>query len=493
MPPHAPAGVLDDDRIPRTLPAGRTGTGRVPIGKGAVAANVSARPVRRALSSLRRGAKSCDAPAGAVPMLRSALLRPARLAIKAALPVGPPAPERWTSAQSDLATRPPSASCAAVRRSAPRTAAPAPGLREPENTVPIAATFEIEFLQYLDHEGRLVRDDLPAFARDVKQLVELYKTMSFVRVFDAKAVALQRTGKLGTYASCLGHEAAHVAVGSAMAEDDVFAPMYREYGAQFVRGVKPREVLMYWGGDERGNDFSGPPHDFSWCVPIATQCLHAAGAALAFKVRQEPRVAVAVLGDGGSSKADFYGAINVAGARQLPLVVVIVNNQWAISVPRRLQTGAQTLAQKGIAAGIECLQVDGNDLIAMRAAMDHAIKRARHGHGAMLIEAVTYRLSDHTTADDARRYRTEAEVKEAWQREPLKRLRHYLTSLNAWSERHEEAWKAECEKLVDAEVNAYLETRPQPVEAMFDHVYAELPADLAGQRAAALAPETHRP
>ncbi len=353
--------------------------------------------------------------------------------------------------------------------------------------MPIAATFEIEYLQYLDAEGKLVRDDLPDFAKDTKQLVELYKQMSFVRVFDSKAVALQRTGKLGTYASCLGMEAAHIAIGSAMAEDDVFAPMYREYGAQFFRGVKPREVLMYWGGDERGNDFSGPAHDFAWSVPIATQCLHAAGAALAFKIRKEPRVAVTVVGDGGSSKGDFYGAINVAGAMTLPLVCVIVNNQWAISVPRSAQTGAKTLAQKGIAAGLESIQVDGNDLIAMRAAMDHAIKRARHGHGGMVIEAVTYRLSDHTTADDARRYRPDAEVKEAWTREPLKRMKAYLIAQKAWSEKEEEAWKEECGKRVDIEVNAYLETKSQPLTAMFDFVYAELPTDLAQQRAQALA------
>ena len=274
-----------------------------------------------------------------------------------------------------------------------------------------------------------------------------------------------------------------------MAEDDVFAPMYREYGAQFFRGVKPREVLLYWGGDERGNDFSGPAHDFAWSVPIATQALHAAGAALAFKIRKEPRVAVAVVGDGGSSKADFYGAINVTGAMQLPLVTVIVNNQWAISVPRKAQTGAKTLAQKGIAAGIESVQVDGNDLIAMRAALDHAIKRARHGHGGSLIEAVTYRLSDHTTADDARRYRPEAEVKDAWQREPMKRLKAYLMSLNAWTEKEEESWKADCAARVDVEVNAYLETKSQTVEAIFDFTYAEVPADLATQRASALAAE----
>jgi pyruvate dehydrogenase E1 component alpha subunit len=364
---------------------------------------------------------------------------------------------------------------------------PAPPCAATEDTLSIAATFEIEFLQFLDADGRLVRNDLPAIARDIRQLIELYKQMLFVRVFDAKAVALQRTGKLGTYASCLGHEAAHVAIGSAMAEDDVFAPSYREYGAQFYRGVKPREVLLYWGGDERGSNFSGPAHDFPWCVPIATQCLHAAGAALAFKTRKEPRVAVCTVGDGGSSKADFNSALNVAGAMQLPLVAVIVNNQWAISVPRSAQTGAKTLAQKGIAAGLECLQVDGNDLIAMRTAMDHAIKRARHGHGGMVIEAVTYRLSDHTTADDARRYRPDDEVKAAWQREPLKRMKAYLMALNAWTEQEEEAWKAECATRVDAEVNAYLETKAQPVEAMFDYTWAELPADLAAQRAEAIA------
>ncbi|MEO8461107.1 MAG: pyruvate dehydrogenase (acetyl-transferring) E1 component subunit alpha [Dokdonella sp.] len=355
--------------------------------------------------------------------------------------------------------------------------------------MPIAATFEIEYLQYLDAEGKLTRSDLPAFARDIKQLISAYKEMLMVRIFDGKAIALQRTGKLGTYAPCLGHEATYLAIGSAMQEDDVFAPSYREYGAQFHRGVKPRELLMYWGGDERGSNFSGPQHDFPWCVPIGTQCLHAAGAALAFKIRKEPRVAVCTVGDGGSSKADFNSAINVAGAMQLPLVAIIVNNQWAISVPRSAQTGAKTLAQKGIAAGLECLQVDGNDLIAMRTALDYAIKRARHGHGGMVIEAVTYRLSDHTTADDARRYRPDEQVKAAWEREPLRRMKAYLTTLNAWGDEEEEKWKEQCTQYVDAEVNAYLETKSQPIEAMFDYTYAELPTDLVEQKAQAMAPE----
>ncbi|WP_374601317.1 pyruvate dehydrogenase (acetyl-transferring) E1 component subunit alpha [Arenimonas sp.] len=348
------------------------------------------------------------------------------------------------------------------------------------------ATFEIEYLQYLGPDGRLVRDDLPEFAKDRRNLVELFKHMLLVRTFDSKSVALQRTGKLGTYASCLGHEAAHIGIGSAMQYDDVLAPSYREYGAQFMRGVKPRDVLMYWGGDERGNDFSGPPHDYPWCVPIATQCLHAAGAALAFKLRGEPRVAVTCVGDGGSSKTDTYAAINSAGAYALPFVLCIINNQWAISVPRKAQTGAKTLAQKGLAGGLDCVQVDGNDIIAVRAAMDHALKRARNGHGGSVLELVTYRLSDHTTADDARRYRDDAEVKEAWEREPMSRLRTFLISEGVWSEAEEAEWKEKCGKLVDIEVNAYLETKVQPVEAMFDYLYAELPAELEAQRADAI-------
>ncbi len=352
--------------------------------------------------------------------------------------------------------------------------------------MPTVATFDIEYLQYLGPDGRLVRDDLPEFARDRQNLVELFKQMLLVRSFDTKAVALQRTGKLGTYASCLGHEATHVGIGSAMQYDDVFAPSYREYGAQFMRGVKPREVLMYWGGDERGNDFSGPPHDYSWCVPIGTQNLHAAGAALAFKLRGEPRVAVACVGDGGSSKTDTYAAINAAGAYTLPFIQCIINNQWAISVPRNAQTGAKTLAQKGLAGGLDCVQVDGNDIIAVRAAMDHAILRARNGHGGSVIEFVTYRLSDHTTADDARRYRGEEEVKAAWEREPFTRLRTFLIAEKVWSETEEAKWKEECNRIADEEVNAYLETKVQPVEAMFDYLYAELPADVAAQRADAL-------
>ena len=352
----------------------------------------------------------------------------------------------------------------------------------------VAATFEIQYLQYLGPDGKLVAE-LPEAFRDPKALLPLFKQMLYVRTFDTKSIALQRTGKLGTYAASLGHEATHVGIGASMRPEDVFAPSYREYGAQFMRGVQPREVLLYWGGDERGNDFAGPKHDYPWCVPISTQCLMAAGAALAFKLRGESRIAVSCCGDGGSSKTDFYAALNSAGAFTSPLVLCVINNGWAISVPRTAQTGAQTLAQKGLAGGLDCLQVDGNDLIAVLEGMRRAVERARNGKGGSVIEFMTYRLHDHTTADDARRYRDDAEVKAAWEREPMTRLRTYLTAQKLWDEKQEAEWLVECGKLIDIEINAYLETPVQPVEAMFDYLYADPPPDLLAQRAAAIALE----
>lgn len=343
------------------------------------------------------------------------------------------------------------------------------------------AEFRIPYRQVLDPEGRVVAE-LPAFASDPEQLLRLYRLMTLTRTFDTKAINLQRTGKLGTYASCLGHEAAHVGIGAAMRPEDCFAPMYREYGAQFWRGVKMEEVLLYWGGDERGNDFAGPKHDFPWCVPIGTQCLHAAGAALAFKLRKEPRCAVSVIGDGGTSQGDFYEALNLAAVRDLPVVFVVVNNKWAISVPLAMQTASKTLAQKAIAAGMPGIQVDGNDVIAVRQTMEEALERARSGHGPMLVEAVTYRLSDHTTADDASRYREKGEVEAAWKAEPMMRIRRYLMESGAWSEQQEEDLKADCAQQVDAAVAAYLDTPVQPVESMFDSMFAELPEAMVEQR-----------
>jgi len=346
------------------------------------------------------------------------------------------------------------------------------------------AEFKVEYLQYLDAQGNL-NGEPPAFARDDAALLKMFGAMLRARLFDTKAVNLQRIGKLGTYASCLGQEAAHVGVGAATRPEDAVAIVYREIGTLFWRGVRMKDVLMYWGGDERGNDFAGPRHDFPWCVPIATQTLHAAGAAMAFKARKERRCAVAFIGDGGTSEGSFYEAINLAGARQLPVVFMVVNNRWAISVPIEQQTAAHTLAQKAIAAGIPGMQVDGNDVIAVRDATSRALEKARNGGGPTVIEALTYRLSDHTTADDATRYRGVDEVNEAWQVEPLIRLRRLLTARGALDEAREQAMKAEFSREVDAAVQEYFDTDKQSTDAMFDYLFANPPRHIETQKAIA--------
>ena len=345
------------------------------------------------------------------------------------------------------------------------------------------AAFEVFCRRFLNEDGTPCAE-LPEFATDAAGLVPLYRTMVLTRTFDEKAIALQRTGRLGTYASALGEEAVGVGVASAMRPEDVLLPSFREQAAQIWRGAKLTELLLYWGGDERGSAFEGPEQDFPICVPVGTQFPHGCGVALAFKRRGEPRAAVCVGGDGATSKGDFYEAINVAGVWRLPVVFVIANNQWAISVPRSAQSAADTLAQKAIAAGIPGEQVDGNDVIAVREASARALDRARAGKGPTLIEALTYRLADHTTADDARRYREDNEVSARWKAEPVARLRTYLVSQDAWSKEDEERLRAECAEEVEAAVEAYLNTPPPPATAMIDHLFQGLPLPLADQRRA---------
>jgi pyruvate dehydrogenase E1 component alpha subunit len=353
----------------------------------------------------------------------------------------------------------------------------------------IVAQFEISFSRFLDSSAQLVAE-LPAFARDSAVLEELYRMMMLTREFDARAVTLQRTGQLGTYPSSLGQEAVSVGLAHAMNSTDVFVPSFREQGAQLVRGVSLLELLLYWGGDERGSDFSGPREDFPVSVPVGSQVAHAVGIALAIKLRKEPRAVVCVMGDGATSKGDVYEAMNVAGAWQLPVVFIINNNGWAISVPRAAQTASETLAQKAIAAGFQGEQVDGNDVIAVRHATACALEKCRDGQGPHLIEALTYRLGDHTTADDASRYRSDEEVSSHWQADPLARLRDYLGSSCDWDRDKEELLIAGCKQQIEEAVQAYLATPPQAVSSMFDYLYAELPAPLSGQREAVLRKQT---
>lgn len=328
---------------------------------------------------------------------------------------------------------------------------------------------------------------MPEFARDPAELLKLYRTLVLTRTFDTKAVMLQRTGRLGTYASSLGQEAVSVGAAAAMQPSDVFVPSFREHGGQLWRGVTLKELFLYWGGDERGNDFAGPRGDFPTCVPVGSHVPHAVGIALAFRLRGEQRAAVCIFGDGATSKGDFAEALNMAGVWRVPAVFIINSNGWAISVPRAMQSAAETLAQKAVAAGIPGEQIDGNDVIVVREAVERALARARRGHGPSLIEAVTYRLCDHTTSDDASRYRDDAEVSRHWPAEPLVRLRNFLTNVGHWDKQKEEALLHECGSAVEQAAQEYLGTPAQPVSANFDFTYAEAPSELTEQREMAIA------
>jgi pyruvate dehydrogenase E1 component alpha subunit len=203
---------------------------------------------------------------------------------------------------------------------------------------------------------------------------------------------------------------------------------------------------------------------------------------MAFKIRQQPRCAVAYIGDGGTSQGAFHEAINLAGAQRLPVVFVVVNNGWAISVPAAQQTAAQTFAQKGLGNGVPGVQVDGNDIIGVRKVMEDALGRARAGEGPMVVEAVTYRLSDHTTADDASRYRAQAELDAAWQREPLLRTRLFMEQRGYWDASREAALRAECAAQIEAAVQGYQNRSAANTDQMFDHLFAHPPAALTEQK-----------
>lgn len=347
------------------------------------------------------------------------------------------------------------------------------------------AHFEIPYFSYLDSEANVLQP-MPAFAQDNALLLKLYRMMLLMRIFDKKAITLQRTGKLGTYPSTLGQEAISVGIGAAMQEADILCPYYREYGAQFWRGVKMEEVFLYWGGDERGSDFANNKHDLPICVPIASQTLHAVGLATALKLQKKPQAVVVCIGDGGTSRGDFYEAMNVAGVWELPVVFVINNNQWAISVPLKKQTKAQTLAQKGIAAGLEVWQIDGNDVFAVKEAMDNALAKARSGKGATVIEALTYRMGDHTTADDATRYRSQEELTSHEKEDPAKRMKKYLIANGLWDENQEQVLVKELTAQVEQAVDNFNNIPMPAPESMFDYLYETLPEVYQQQRASVI-------
>ncbi|MBN1379018.1 MAG: thiamine pyrophosphate-dependent dehydrogenase E1 component subunit alpha [Gammaproteobacteria bacterium] len=349
----------------------------------------------------------------------------------------------------------------------------------------VVANFSIRSVQYLDENANIVHD-LPMFAEDSAELLKLFRTMLLLHHFDRKVLMLHRTGKIGTYPGTLGQEAVGVGMASALTDDDILVPYYRSVTDLYVRGVRLHEVLAFWIGDERGLDFKDPRarNDLPLPICISSQIPHAAGVANAIRIRgQKNRAVLTAIGDGGTSEGDFYEGLNCAGTWKLPLVIVINNNRWALTEPNKCQTACQTLAQKAIAGGFEGIQVDGNDVIAVRATVDEALQKARAGGGPTLIEALTYRLCAHTTIDNLERYVDKEEYDQAWQKEPLIRLRKLLQVREVLDEASETRMLNEIKEEIEHEVELALSLPLQPPEAIFDYLYAELPERQQAQRA----------
>lgn len=340
---------------------------------------------------------------------------------------------------------------------------------------------EIQHLQILNEKGQVDEKLGVPKGLDDDRLLEIYSRMVFFRRFDEKALALQRTGRLGTYASLIGQEAAQAGVGYAMAPQDWLVPSFRDQGLMMIRGVRGSKIITYWNGDERGSQYDEGINVLPICVPVGSQMLHGVGMAMAKAYLKENAAVVACIGDGGTSEGDFHEACNFAGTYNAPVVMLIQNNQWAISVPREVQTASQTLAQKAIGYGIEGVQVDGNDVMGMYQAAQDALEKARSGGGPTLIEAVTYRMEDHTTADDASKYRDQSEV-DAWKpKDPILRLETYLRNAKKLDDAKIEAINADALEKVAAEV-AHRESLPKPDPLdTFRYVYEEIPPHLAKQ------------
>lgn len=347
--------------------------------------------------------------------------------------------------------------------------------------MPIETIYEAktERLQIFDCDGNVDETLLPTLSDD--QIRQLYKDMVLMRLVDEKALKLQRQGRMGTWAPSRGQEAAQAGAALALREEDWLVPAFREAGLLFMLGVPIHEVFYYWAGDSRGAFNPKHPRILPPAVPVGSQLLHGAGIGMALKLRREKAAVLTFGGDGSTSEGDFHEALNFAGVFKAHTVFLIQNNQFAISVRFENQTAVTNIAQKAHAYGIPGLQVDGNDVFAVYVAVNKALERARNGEGSTLIEALTYRLGDHTTADDASRYRQKEEV-ELWEKKsPIIRLNRFMTAKGLWDDDQEKALLDEVGKLIDEEVRIREETSPLEPTEMFKHMYQEMPWNLKEQ------------
>lgn len=338
----------------------------------------------------------------------------------------------------------------------------------PVNTI---ERFEVKYLQVLNEKGEADQSLMPPVSDgDIKRFFE---TMMLARTFNQRALSLQREGRIGTYASILGQEASQIGSALALGDADWIFPTFRESGVFIARGYPMWMLYRYWAGDERGMKTPDNLNLFPMSVPVGTQIPHATGAAWAMKLRGDRKVSAAYFGDGASSRGDFHEGLNFAGVFKVPAVFLCQNNQWAISVPRSRQTAANTIAQRGFSYGFEGIQVDGNDILAVYKAVKEAAEKARAGGGPTLVECFTYRLDDHTTSDDASRYRPEEEVNQWKLREPLIRLRLFMEKKGLWTKDYEDVSAKKAQEEVDRAIKE-AEAYPSPDPAdIIRYTYAE--------------------
>ncbi len=334
-------------------------------------------------------------------------------------------------------------------------------------------------VQILNPEGELLG---PSPVIKDEQLVRILKLMILGRSFDQRALSLQRQGRIGTYAPISGQEAVQVVSALCLSEDEWMFPTYRDYAAMYVHGMPLRDLFLYPMGHPQGGRAPDGVNIYAISISIATHLPHAVGAAWASKIKGEKKAFITYHGDGATSEGDFHEAMNFAGVFQVPLVTVCENNGWAISLPRERQTHSETIAQKGEAYGVTAIMVDGNDVLALYKVITESLERAREGKGPTFVEAVTYRLGPHTTADDPGRYRSQEELEEMKLKDPLVRTTKYLKGLGLLSDSEEvEMWE-EAKTLVSDALKEAESIAPPDPDFFFDHVYAELTPNLVKQR-----------
>jgi pyruvate dehydrogenase E1 component alpha subunit len=339
---------------------------------------------------------------------------------------------------------------------------------------------KVAYLSILDGKGGL--DESLAPKLDSDKSVYLYRLMLTARRLDERCINMQRQGRIGTYGPCRGQEAAHCASVICMDKEDWVVPAFREPGAFYHRGWPLETVLKFWGGYEEGCEPPPGVNDLPIAVPIASQIPHAMGLAWAMKIRGKKNAVLCYFGDGATSEGDFHESMNFAGVYKLPVVFFCQNNQWAISIPLHAQTASETIAQKAVAYGFDGIQVDGNDALAVYVATMEAVEKARKKSEPTLIEAVTYRLGVHTTADDPTKYRSKEEV-EKWEKlDPIPRYQKYLVKRGLLNEKLIAEIENDVLKDVAGAVERYEAARNVDPMDIFKYMYAELPPELVEQR-----------